>query len=207
MKKIGLLILASLFLGFATTNYTAVTHTINNTSDHAIEAETYYRGRVDWLKSCRPDIKIIQPGQALISKAGGCLLEWVQVRDNTIGKTIKLTVANASANIAKEVGLGVLVGTTILSIGTFVGAGLALSAGAMGDAFAVATVGSGAVALPSIFTLHHLTSGPKDKPIISKVYELVVYAGTSTTWEYDGTSLKPTSGVRVYEIGDFTKSN
>lgn len=208
MKKIRLWILASIFLGLGTTSYTVVTHIINNTSNRAIETEVYYRGRVDWLKSCRPDVGTIQPGQSLISKAGGCLLRWVQIKDGD--KIIKMSVANASANIAKEVGLGVLgsvlVGTAILGT-TAMGLGV-LAMEATGEASAIAlTLAGTAVGLPSLASLQSLSSEPNNASMISKIYELVVYAGTSTTWEYDGTFLKPTNGVRVYEVSDFTKSN
>lgn len=143
-----------LFLAFSTGEIIAVTHTIVNTSGRDINGLVYYRGRVDFLKSCRPDTGVIQSNGKLVSHAGGCLLDYVQINDN--GKIITLKVANASANIAESV------------------AGVISSAGSRNQ--------------PSYL-------------------ELVVHAGTSTIWVYDGVSLVPTVGVTVYGKHDFSKSN
>ena len=174
MKKISLLLVASLFLGLGAMSQ-AVTHTIINKSDHPIYGLTYYRGRVDWLKSCRPDEGVILPGESLTSRAGGCLLEFVQIQDGN--KVIKRKVANASGNIAAEVGAA-------LAVGIIVAPFVVVAAGITGDA----TVISG-----SDF------SGMA--PTKASISELVVYAGIDTVWQYDGISLSPIKGVKVYEAG------
>lgn len=179
MKKVTLLIMASLMVGLGALSQAAVTHTIINKSDHPIYGVTYYRGRVDnWLvKSCRPDEGVILPGESLTSRAGGCLLEFVQIQDGN--KIIKLKVANASATIAKYVGVGAAFALVALAI--------------------IADSGSGhpIYIFPS-------SSGPS---MVSESNELVVYAGISTVWEYDGVSLVPKIGVKAWGRHDFARSN
>lgn len=175
MKKVTLLITASLMVALGAMSQAAVTHTIINKSDHPIYGWAYYRGRVDVLKSCRPDEGVILPGESLTSRAGGCLLEFVQIQDGN--KIIKQKVANGSANIAKDTGIGI-------------GYGLIMLAAAASDA-------------PIYY--YPLASG--GVPSDSTISELVVYAFTSTVWEYDGTSLKPITGVKGYGRHDFSRSN
>lgn len=177
MKKVTILIMASLMLGLGAMSQ-AVTHTIINKSDHPIYGWTYYRGRVDWLKSCRPDEGFIQPGESLISNAGGCLLEFVQIQDGN--KVIKQKVANASATIAKYVGVGV---------------GFVLVALAV-----IADSGSG-------HPIYIFPSSSGSGSLVSDSNELVVYAGISTVWEYDGVSLVPKIGVKAWGRHDFARSN
>ena len=176
MKKVTKLIMASLMLGLGAMSQ-SVTHTIINNSDHPIYGWTYYRGRVDWMKSCRPDERAILPGESLTSNAGVCLLEFVQIQDGN--KIIKLKVANASATIAKYVGVGV---------------GFAL--------VALVVVASAADGHP-IYIFPSGSSGS----LVSESNELVVYAGISTVWEYDGVSLVPKIGVRAWGRHDFSRSN
>ena len=205
MKKVIVLGVAALFFGIGTTSDAAVTHMIINKSDHAIQTGTYYRGRVDMFKSCRPDTGTIQPGQSFISKAGGCLLEWVQIKDLVDNKTIRINVVNTSKNVLKEV--GVVAGVTLIPLlfMASVGAGGALGIWASGPSSAFLPGVALGAAVGAMITIPALSAvGEAAK---KKYYELVVYAFTSTVWEYDGVYLKPTSGVHIYEVSDFSQSN
>lgn len=175
MKRRSSLVVALVLLGFGAMSKAAVTHRIINKSGRQIYGWISYRGEVKWLKSCRPDEGLIQPDQSLISKAGGCLLEFVQIQDGN--KVIKLKVANASGNIAKDTGI-------------VLGYGILLAAAALSD-----------------HPIYYYPLATGGMPSSSTIAELVVYAATSTVWEYDGTSLKPVSGVRGYGRHDFTRSN
>jgi hypothetical protein len=185
MKNMKQLLLASL-AGSVITGHAAVTHTIINKSDHDIHGWIAYRGKSNFVfKSCRPDSAPIKPGKSLVSQAGGCLLKFVQIQDykNTKiedpFKIIKLSIANASANIAKTVGIGIAIGLILLAAATD----------------------------RNSTPLYYFPLANGGIPNPSTVQELVVYAATSTVWEYDGVSLKPISGVRGYGIHDFTKSH
>lgn len=183
MNKVGLFALVSLFVGLGTLDSVAVTHTIINKSDRPIAGVVYYKGKVDWgvIKSCRPDQGLIQPGQSLVSNAYGCLLDFVQIQDGD--KIIKLKVANASATIAKNVGL--VVGFILV-------------------AAAVVMITTGGDSHPVYIYDPYPSSSSR---MFSDLNELIVYAGVSTVWEYDGVSLVPKIGVKAYGRHDFTKSN
>lgn len=183
MKKIRLLVMAGVLLGLGTLSRAAVTHTIINKSDRPIYGWIAYRGEVKKLNSCRTDERMIQPGKSLTSKAGGCLLRFVQIEDGKpegdkiVDKIIKLKVANASANIAKDTGIVIGYGALLLAAAT------------------------------SDHPIYYFPLASGGVPSTSTISELVVYAATSTVWEYDGTSLKPVEGVKGYGRHDFSRSN
>lgn len=174
-------------------SFAGVTHTIINKSNRPIAGVVSYRGKVNtrYFKSCRPDEMLIQPGQSLVSKAGGCLLDFVQIQDNDNGrnKIIKLKVANASATIAKNVGLGV---------------GFALIALAV---IAAVATDNGHSTPIYVYDPYPYSSPRSSGSMFGDLDELIVYALVSTVWEYDGVSLVPKIGVKAYGKHNFTQSN
>jgi hypothetical protein len=80
MKSVHILIITSLMTGLNSMG--AITHTLVNKSDHPIYGWFVYRGESTLLSSCRRDEGVIQPGQSLTSKAGWCVLDFVQIQDD-----------------------------------------------------------------------------------------------------------------------------
>lgn len=197
MNKILVARLIGVFLGcYALEAGALVTHTIINKSKDRIHAIVDYRGTVNtrYFKSCRPDEKTLAPGESLVSTAYGCLLNFVQIQNQETGKIIKLKVANASATIAKNVGLV---------------AGFALIAVAVIAALAADDGHSTPIYVYDPYPYHYPRRASKrsDSSMFADVDELIVYAFVSTVWEYDGVSLVPKIGVKAYGEHNFTVSN
>lgn len=180
----------------------AVTHEIKNDSDHNITATIYYRGHIEKLGTCRPDEQEIEPGKSLISKAGICLLSYVQVKDGD--KTFKLNVSFLTRKDTILAGAAAGAASSLLRIATII-AGLESSSPRFMQyihnldtpelARSLATLGTGGAAMGAI-------SGSFAGTLISALlqqYDFIVYPTKSTKWIYTGQNLLPVEGVKIIE--------
>lgn len=175
----GIILLSILCL---TSAVNAATHTIKNNSDRVIKAVVSYRGHVEYLNLCNSDSVTIEPKQSFVSKASGCPLRSVKIEDGD--KVITADVRNYSKNVL--LGQAQVLGIVIGALGGFGAVGVLLT-----DPNPVGFYGSLATSIGGVLG----AKAARD----ARTKELVVLPFTSSTWEYDGEFLKPTSGVAVFE--------